>query len=171
MKKYFFNIAVLFTLLLFSCQQRNTQREQRRYHHEETNEDTVKNWQWRGENRDGVYNETGLLKRWYSNGPQLLWTFEGLGEGYSSASIANEKLYTTGSLDGKLTLFVFDLLGQALAQKELGDEWSTGYNGPRSSVTINDGKLYIYSALGRLFCIDEITLDVVWTRDLFRDFD
>jgi len=37
------------------------------------------NAQWRGENRNGVYNETGLLKVWPSDGPELLWHFEGLG--------------------------------------------------------------------------------------------
>jgi outer membrane protein assembly factor BamB len=36
---------------------------------------------------------------------------------------------------------------------------------------VNDGKLYIYNALGELFCIDEKTFNVVWKKDLFNDFD
>jgi len=51
------------------------------------------NAQWRGENRNGVYNETGLLKVWPADGPELLWHFEGLGAGFTSAAIANEKIY------------------------------------------------------------------------------
>jgi hypothetical protein len=47
MKKYLFIIAVLFPVMLYS----------------------QKNSQWRGENRDGVYNETGLLKIWPADGP------------------------------------------------------------------------------------------------------
>lgn len=32
--------------------------------------------QWRGPNRDGIYNETGLLKKWPDTGPKLLWNFD-----------------------------------------------------------------------------------------------
>ncbi|KAA6331462.1 hypothetical protein EZS27_019938, partial [termite gut metagenome] len=47
-------------------------------------EDKQENSQWRGQNRDGVYNEKGLLKQWPEAGPELLWSFEGLGEGHTS---------------------------------------------------------------------------------------
>ena len=56
--------------------------------------------QWRGPNRDGIYNETGLLKSWPESGPQLLWHFEGLGQGHSSAAVYNDKVYTAGIIDG-----------------------------------------------------------------------
>ena len=35
--------------------------------------------QWRGENRDGIYKDKNLLKSWDTDGPKLLWHFEGLG--------------------------------------------------------------------------------------------
>ncbi len=38
--------------------------------------------QWRGD-RTGFYKETGLLKSWSEEGPELLWHFDGLGEGHS----------------------------------------------------------------------------------------
>ena len=31
--------------------------------------------------------ETGLLKKWPENGPELLWTISGLGKGYTTLSI------------------------------------------------------------------------------------
>jgi hypothetical protein len=129
------------------------------------------NSQWRGENRDGIYNETGLLKEWPADGPQLLWHFEGLGDGFTSAAIANEKLYVTGLSGDNLVLYVFDLQGQLLVKKEVGKEEDENYPGPRSTITINDGKLYIYSALGKLFCWDETTLNEVWSKDVIADFD
>ena len=171
MKKYL--LIVFVSGILLSCQQRNPHQEERRRrtNPQEAIVDTTRNWQWRGKNRDGIYDETMLLKKWNYGGPQLLWKYEGIGEGFSSASIANEKLYITGLSDDKLTLFVFNLNGRLLTQKELGNEWNSGHNGPRSTITINDGKMYVYNALGNLFCLDETTLEIVWTKDLFRDFD
>ena len=132
---------------------------------------TPKNWQWRGENRNGMYNETGLLKEWPANGPQLLWHFEGLGEGHTSVAIANGKIYITGMQGDRLILYVFDMNGKLLANKEIGKEWDKSHNGTRSSVCINDGKLYIFNALGNFYCLDETTLNVVWSKDLLNDFD
>ena len=55
------------------------------------------NWpQWRGPNRDGISNETGLLKQWPADGPSLAWNAKGAGNGYSSIVISNGKLYTMG---------------------------------------------------------------------------
>ena len=129
-----------------------------------------KNSQWRGENRDGIYNESGLLKAWPIDGPQLLWKFEGLGEGHTSVAVANEKIYVTGMHGDKLTLYVFDLKGKLLKEKEVGKEWNTNHNGTRSTVCVNDGKLYIFNALGTLFCLDETTLNEVWKKDLITEF-
>jgi len=129
------------------------------------------NSQWRGKSRDGVYNETGLLKQWPDGGPELLWHNEELGEGYSSAAIANDKIYITGMIDSTGYLFVFDLKGNLLSKKDYGLEWNENYNGSRSAVNVNDGRLYIFSGRGVLLCYDEKTLDVLWSKDFMTDFD
>jgi len=157
MKKYLFFVLILFPVLLPSCKQDVAKRQ---------------NWQWRGENRNGIYvHETGLLKAWPENGPELLWHFDGLGEGHTSVAIANGKIYITGMHDDRLILYVFDMSGKLLTEKEIGKEWNTNWNGTRSSVNVNDGKLYIFNALGNLYCLEEETLDMVWTKDLLNDFD
>ena len=129
------------------------------------------NWQWRGENRNGMYlGETGLLKEWSPEGPELLWHFEGLGEGHTSVAISNKKIYINGMHDDRLMLYVIDMTGKLLQEKEVGKEWNTDWNGTRSSVCINDGKLYIFNALGTLFCLDQTTLDEVWKIDLLTEY-
>jgi outer membrane protein assembly factor BamB len=50
-------------------------------------------------------------------------------------------------------------------------EWNANFNGSRSTVNVNDGKLYVFSGRGVLFCLDEKTLDVVWSKDFLNDFD
>jgi len=149
MKKYLFFIALLIPVMVHA----------------------QKNWQWRGENRDGVYNETGLLKVWPADGPEMLWKYEGLGDGYTSVAIASGKLYITGREDDNLTLFIFDLSGKLLTKKVVGKEWVTNYPGPRCSVDINDGKLYIGNSNGQLICLDEATLNEIWKKDGINDFD
>ena len=130
-----------------------------------------KNSQWRGEGRDGIYKETGLLKKWPADGPQLLWKYEGLGGSYASVAIANGKIYLTGQIDDKLILYVLDLKGQLLNKKEVGKEWTTNHTGTRCTVVVNDGKLYINNSLGQMYCLDEFTLKEIWTKNLLSDFD
>jgi outer membrane protein assembly factor BamB len=129
------------------------------------------NSQWRGKARNGFYEETGLLKAWPEGGPQLLWSYEELGEGHTSASIANDKIYITGMTDSIGNLYVFNLQGQLLNKKAYGLEWNTNYNGSRSTVHVNEGKLYIFTGRGLLLCLDEQSLEVVWSKDVLTDFD
>ena len=129
------------------------------------------NSQWRGANRDGVYNETGLLKAWPEGGPQLLWSYVGLGDGFTSVAIANGKLYVTGMTGDDLNLFVFDLSGTLLTKKAVGKEWNVNYPGTRCSVVVHEGKLYIGNSLGQLICLDEATLNQIWIKDGMKDFD
>ena len=42
---------------------------------------------WRGENRDGIYRESGLLKTWTEEGPELLWFVEGIGKDRKSTRL------------------------------------------------------------------------------------
>ena len=127
--------------------------------------------QWRGKNRDGIYHENGLLTEWPTDGPQLLWHIEGLGDGYSSPAIANGKIYVTGIDGDNLILFVFDLNGKFLNRTVVGIEWDRSYPGTRSTVTVSDGKLYIFSSVGHLYCLNEKTLELVWKKDVLTDFD
>ena len=123
-------------------------------------------------NRTGIYSkETGLLKSWPVEGPELLWHFEGLGEGHSSVSISNKKIYTTGMAENKGYLYIFDMNGKLLDKKEYGTEWNRNYNGSRASAMISDGKIYVTSGTGNIVCFDETTLDIVWQKDFLKEFN
>ena len=54
---------------------------------------------WRGPDRTDVSKETGLLQKWPSGGPKLLWTFDQAGIGYSGFSVVDGKLYTMAAYD------------------------------------------------------------------------
>ncbi|MDR2928762.1 MAG: PQQ-binding-like beta-propeller repeat protein [Cytophagaceae bacterium] len=126
--------------------------------------------EWRYD-RTGIYKETGLLEAWKPDtGPELLWRFDGLGEGFSSVTVGAGKLYVTGLTDGKGYLYVLDANGRLLNKKEYGDEWDVSHNGTRGSVIPNDGKLYVVSGHGKVVCFDQLTLNVLWEKNYTRDY-
>lgn len=127
--------------------------------------------QWRYD-RTGIYKETGLLKSWPEAGPQLLWNYDGLGEGHSSVAVsASGKLYITGMTDGKGFIYAFDTNGKLLNKQEYGPEWNKSYNGTRGTVTPDNDKLYLISGQGEIVCFNESDLKILWKKNMFTDFD
>lgn len=126
--------------------------------------------QWRGPDRNGKYPQTELLKSWPDNGPELLWSFEGLGAGHGSVSISGDRLFILGMPDTTGNIFCFDLSGDLLWQKDYGPEWHTNYTGTRSTPTIMDGLLYFVSGRGVAICMDTKNGDVIWEKDMFESF-
>jgi outer membrane protein assembly factor BamB len=124
--------------------------------------------QWRGPNRDGIYNETGLLKKWPDAGPKLLWHYDELGDGHTSAAVTGSKVFTTGMIDGKGFVFAFDLKGNLLWKKEYGKEWAESHNGVRSTPLVVDEKLYFLSTYLKLFCMNSANGQTIWTVDLAK---
>ncbi len=126
---------------------------------------------WRGPDRDGKYPDTGLLRQWPANGPTMLWAFEGLGRGFTSAVPANGKVYVTG-MEGDIG-FVYELStqGQLLRKYPYGEEMGGNYPGSRSTPTVVGDLMYIATGEGRLVCMDLNTGLEQWSRDLFNEFD
>ncbi len=126
---------------------------------------------WRGENNNGVYNETGLLKEWPANGPEILWYFEGLGEGHSSPVFANGVIYISTMIDSIGYIYVLSQDGKLKWKVSYGKEFTESYPGARTSPVIVGDLLYIYTALGKLTCMDANDGKIKWTKDSFTDFD
>lgn len=129
--------------------------------------------QWRGPNRDGIYPETNLLKQWPAEGPEMLWSFEGLGIGQGSVAVANDKVYVTGipdTLNSEAYVFAFDLKGKMLWKKSYGKDWTGIFPGARSTPTVVDDRIYIESGNGKVFCLKTENGEEVWNVDFFQDF-
>ena len=93
---------------------------------------------FRGPARNGVYPETGLLKTWSANGPQLLWETDDAGKGFSSPVIVGDRLYITGlDEDGEQEVFsAYTLDGKKIFEKAYGTPWKASYPDTRSTPTI-----------------------------------
>lgn len=120
-----------------------------------------------GSDRSNKSVETGLLKAWPAGGPELLQTITGLGEGYSSVSIAEGLIFTSGTFDNKTYVFAFDLAGKPVWKMPNGSawkvevSWAKGYDGPRSTPTYDKGIVYHQSELNKLTAYKASTGEVV----------
>uniref|UniRef100_A0A7C4QRY6 Polyvinylalcohol dehydrogenase n=1 Tax=Schlesneria paludicola TaxID=360056 RepID=A0A7C4QRY6_9PLAN len=127
--------------------------------------------QFRGPTRDLHSAETGLLTEWPPQGPELLWKVDGLGEGYSSVSIAGETIYTMGTIGDDEHLF-------ALSKADGSRRWTvrTGANrpdgtgnGPRSTPTVDGEFVYALGAHGDLVCAHADSGEIVWRMNVVKE--
>jgi outer membrane protein assembly factor BamB len=127
--------------------------------------------EWRGPNRQGIFYETGLLKSWPENGPEMLWSVEGLGAGHSSVGIGHNRIFVNGMPDKIGVLYSFDLDGNLLWEKVYGTEWHQNYTGSRSTPVVAEGLVYLESGMGVVYCMDAFSGDIIWEVDLLNTFD
>jgi outer membrane protein assembly factor BamB len=120
--------------------------------------------QWRGPNRNGISTETGWLTQWP---PITAWT-QSVGIGYSSVAVSKGRVYTLGwsSIAQEDTVYCFSAKTGAIiwsSSYSAGPVGGSGYDGPRSTPTIDGDKLYTYSHVGELNCWDTLTGSNLWT--------
>lgn len=127
---------------------------------------------WRGEKRDGLSAETGLLKEWGSGGPPLAWKASGLGTGYSSVSVVGDRIYASGDKDGAQQVFALDRNGGAIVWRAtIGPAFEERRGGgPRGTPVYDDGRVYALGTDGTLVCVDAASGQEVWRKNLEKDF-
>lgn len=129
--------------------------------------------QWRGPKRDGISPETGLLKSWPAGGPKLVWKATGLGEGYSSFSVAEGRLYTQGQRSGTQYVMAFDVAtGKKLWEVANGQAYEERRgNGPRGTPTIDGERIYALAADGSLACLEGKTGKKIWGFNIVTKYN
>ncbi len=121
---------------------------------------------WSGPNGDLISTERGWSAEWPESGPTLLWRGS-VGTGFSSVSVAKNKLYTMGNRDGQDIVFCLD----ATTGKEI---WQHSYpcalvdnlheGGPGATPTIDGDRVYTLSREGHLFCLGADDGKVLWSK-------
>ena len=121
----------------------------------------ARDWpQWRGPNRNGVSEETGLLKEWPKDGPKLRWKLADVGSGYGTQAVVGDRLYLLGN-EGLENEFV-----AARAVKDGKRVWTTrlgkvgepnqrpSFPAARSTPTVESEVLYALGSDGDLACLE-----------------
>ena len=131
--------------------------------------------QWRGPKRDGLSQETGLLKKWPAGGPKLLWEQKDVGEGYSTPAVVGDRIYLMGNR-GMADEFVACLAvsdGHELWSTrvgEVGENTGPQYPGARSTPTVDGNLLYALGSDGDLVCLETASGKQRWKKNLREDF-
>ncbi len=135
-----------------------------------------------GPKGDNKSTDTGLLKSWPDGGPKLLWKIDTLGNtefpGYSGVTVADEKLFTTGNVkngddEKEANSFVFALdtaTGTEIWRYDNGPGWTGHYPGDRSTPTVDGDRVYAFSSLGRMACLELATGKEIWARNIRDEF-
>ena len=138
--------------------------------------------QFRGRDRLGVWHETGIVETL----PQALkvtWRTS-IGSGYSGPAVADGRIFVSDWAEDPQSRTV-DGTERALALDEQTGavlwthEWETTYRmlvysyavGPRATPTVDDDRVYVLGATGRLFCFDVETGAIRWQKDYIEDYD
>lgn len=125
---------------------------------------------WRGPDRTGMYKETGLLKSWPASGPVKLWEAEGIGMGYSSATVTDDAVYITGVHGDKDVLTAFTQDGKKKWDIEYGTMSKVGsYPESRCTPTVTKGKVFVVSGSGELSCVST-SGKILWSVDYFTKY-
>ena len=145
---------------------------------------SAEDWpQWRGINRDAIWNETGVVERFPDDGLTVKWRAPVRG-GFAGPAVADGRVFildyqeTAGSrtMDGHERIVVFDEeTGTVLWQQE----WPATYRnlqfkfatGPRAVPTVDGNRVYTLGAAGMLSCFDTETGELLWHVDTVTDYD
>ena len=144
--------------------------------------------QWLGPNRDSVWRETGIVQKFPTNGPPILWR-TALGAGYSGPVVAKGRLYVTdrqlgegannpanpfsrGIINGAERVLCFNEAdGKLIWKHEYDCPYTVSYPaGPRVAPLVSEGKVFSLGAEGNLVCLDALNGKVLWSHDFKKDF-
>lgn len=133
----------------------------------------IPDWsQWRGPNRDGHSAETGLLPQWPAGGPPRVWQASGAGEGFSSFSTAQGRLFTLGARGNTEYLIALEAAtGARVWETPLGARFNNGQgDGPRGTPTVDGARLYAIGGGGDLAAFELASGRKLWSVNLASTF-
>ncbi|HMB27109.1 MAG TPA: PQQ-binding-like beta-propeller repeat protein [Blastocatellia bacterium] len=128
--------------------------------------------QWRGPERNGVSKDTGLIKQWSSSGPQRAWSISSLGEGYGSLAIKGDRIFVQGTSGSSSVVFCLNRAdGKTVWAAALGSKVNEGRgNGPRSTPTVDNDRVYALTENGDLACLSALNGSPIWRKNILKEF-
>lgn len=125
---------------------------------------------WGGPRGDETWNGPDLPDQWPAEGLRVVWK-QPVGGGYGGVIAAAGRVFlldrvTTPDEQERLLCFDADSGKMLWSQADPVTYGKLDYgNGPRSTPTLHDGRLYTFGALGRVACFDAVGGKPLWARD------
>jgi outer membrane protein assembly factor BamB len=132
--------------------------------------------QWRGPQRDGISQESGLLKQWPKGGPKLLWQVNDIGDGYSTPSVVGTRIYLMSNrgMENEFVQALSTEDGKPIWTTRVGNVGNPDQNPPfskaRSTPTVDGDFVYALGSDGDLVCLEARSGKIRWQKSLRNDF-
>lgn len=127
---------------------------------------------FRGNNSDGKSAEANLLAQWPDDGPELIWTADALGTGFSSVSISGDHLFTCGDIGDEQCVFCVSTVdGSEVWRSAVDASNENDFAGTRSTPALSDGKVYVLTTAAVLCCLNAEDGELLWKKDLAAECD
>jgi outer membrane protein assembly factor BamB len=132
--------------------------------------------QWRGPQRNGISQETGLLKQWPAEGPKLLWQTHDIGDGFSTPSVVGNRLYLMSNrgMENEFVQALSTVDGTAVWTTRVGDVGNPNQDPPyakaRSTPTVDGDVIYALGSDGDLVCLEARRGKIRWRKNLRKEF-
>ena len=129
-------------------------------------------YQWRGPNRDGTWNEIGIIDHFDTEDLQNPTWRVPIGSGYSGPTVSEGRVYvmdreTKPKQVENVHCFSAETGHRIWSYSYECQYQNVGYTaGPRTSVVIVDGLAYALGTMGHLHCFVAETGQVKWKKDL-----
>jgi outer membrane protein assembly factor BamB len=129
---------------------------------------------WRGSNRDGIWNEEGIVNKFNGSIIPLKWSTP-VQQGYSGPTVSGGKVYLTDKTlqpeESERVLCIDAENGEIIWTYRYPARYQISYpDGPRASVVISDGKAYSLGTMGHLHCFDAQTGRIIWKHDMDQEY-
>jgi outer membrane protein assembly factor BamB len=128
--------------------------------------------QFMGPHRDNMIPNVRLATDWETSPPRLLWK-QPIGEGWAGFAVVGNHAITIQQRGPEEWTTCHDLKTGALEWKNTLAGRHTnavGGIGPRSTPTVEGGRVYVMHAIGTLRCLDGKDGKTLWEHDLVTEF-
>src|SRR5947208_940676 len=137
--------------------------------------------QWRGPNRDGVWNETGILKNFPTGGLKFRWRTP-VGPGWTSPVVVQGRVYLTDMrLDKPKAWERIQCFKESTGKLLWSREYELVYpefcfnpeqgGGPAATLIVEAGKVYWQGRSGQVECLDARSGKIIWEIHLDTKYE
>jgi outer membrane protein assembly factor BamB len=132
--------------------------------------------QWRGPQRNGIAEESGLLKQWPPEGPKLLWRLDDMGDGFSTPSVVGTRIYVMSNrgMENEFVQALSTVDGRSIWTTRVGNVGNPDQDPPypkaRSTPTVDGDLVYALGSDGDLVCLEANGGKIRWQKSLRKDF-
>jgi outer membrane protein assembly factor BamB len=144
--------------------------------------------QWMGADRNGEWNEHGILKKFPEGGPKILWRTP-IHNGYSGPAVVGGQVFVMdrqladpaqspdnpfqrGEIPGNERILCLDTnTGKKIWQHSYDCNYTVSYaSGPRVTPTVDGDRAYTLGAEGNLHCLNTADGKPIWSQDFKKLF-